>query len=93
MRIIGHIEHPEMKITVFKMDNRVSVKFENALYEQTYKLGTEERLSTLEGVRQCADAGLLAEVAACFRNMHRARMEAYGRTFPIDDTVVFEEII
>ena len=34
MRILGYLEHPTLKITVFKMDNRISVKFENSLYEQ-----------------------------------------------------------
>ena len=43
MRIIGQIEHPDLKITVFKSDNRISVKFENEGYEQIFKLGADER--------------------------------------------------
>ena len=37
MRILGYIDHPVVKITVFKMDNKFSVKFESIHYEQTFK--------------------------------------------------------
>jgi hypothetical protein len=93
MRIIGDIPHPNLKISVFKSDQRISVKFENALYEQTFKLGTDERLATVEAVAQWADAALLAEVQAGFEQMHRARMAAMSRAFPLAAAEVFEEII
>ena len=59
MRIIGNIEHPSLKISVFKNDGRTSVKFETSLYEQTFKLGDDERFSTLEGVQKLVDAPML----------------------------------
>jgi hypothetical protein len=93
MRIIGHIEHPHLKITVFKMDNRISVKFENALYEQTCKLGTDERSSSLEGVQKWVDAAFTEQVLSNFQHMHQARMAAYARAFAVDSQPVFEEII
>jgi len=93
MRIIGNIEHPSLKISVFKAGDRLSVKFENALYEQTFKLGTDERLNTLEAVSQWADASLLADVQANFQQMHRARMAALERSFPLAQEIVFETII
>ena len=93
MRIIGHIEHPHLKITVFKMDNRVSVKFENALYEQTFKLGHDERLSSVESVQKLADAAFLEQVLAVFQQMHQAKMAAFARAFPLEESIVFEEII
>ena len=93
MRIIGHIEHPSLKITVFKMDNRVSVKFENALYEQTYKLGTDERTESMEGVKKWVDPLLTEQVLSGFQQMHQARMASFVRAFPADNQPVFEEII
>jgi len=93
MRIIGHIEHPQLKITVFKMDNRISVKFENTLYEQTFKLGADERFSSFEAIQQLVDAVFLERVSANFQQMHQAKMAAIGRTFPAPSGVVFEEII
>ena len=93
MRIIGNIDHPSLKISVFKSDQRISVKFENALYEQTFKLGTDERLATVAAVAQWADAALLAEMQSGFQQMHRARMAAMERAFPAAAADVFEEII
>lgn len=93
MRIIGTIDHPSLKISVFKSDQRISVKFENALYEQTFKLGTDERLATVEAVRQWADAALIEAVQAGFQQMHRARMAALERAFPQGEAQPFEEII
>ena len=93
MRIIGHIEHPDIKITVFKSDNRVSIKFENEGYEQTYKLGTDERSSTVEGVRQWVDAGFVADVLKQLQAMHHSRLGAYRRAFPPEADMAFEEII
>lgn len=93
MRIIGSIEHPTLKISVFKMDNRLSVKFENGLYEQTFKLGADERLSTVEAVAQWADPALLADIQSNFQRMHQARMAAFERSFPASAEAVFEEII
>lgn len=93
MRIIGHIEHPHLKITVFKMDNRVSVKFENTQYEQTFKLGDDDRFSSMEAIQKWADAAFLEQVLDHFRQMHLAKISAVARAFPPEGDTVFEEII
>lgn len=93
MRIIGHVEHPSLKITVFRMDNRTSVKFETSLYEQTFKLGDEERFATLEGVQLWADSQMIEAVLEGFQQMHQVRLEALARSFPTQGGEVFEEII
>ncbi|MCY7326916.1 MAG: hypothetical protein LH618_00040 [Saprospiraceae bacterium] len=93
MRIIGHIEHPTLKITVFKMGERISVKFENGGYEQTFKLGQDDRLANLAAVQQWADATLLQQVQATFQQLHQAHLAALERAFPTAQMVVFEDII
>lgn len=93
MRIIGQIEHPSLKISVFKNEGRTSVKFETAHYEQTYKLGDDERFSTLEGVKQFVDNSLLERTLEIFRQMHRARLDVMTRQFPVQAGVIFETII
>ena len=93
MRIIGNIEHPHLKITVFKMDNRISIKFENALYEQTFKLGQDERLDSIASIQNLVDSAFTDQVLVTFQQMHRARMAAFGRAFPAESPPVFEEII
>lgn len=93
MRIIGNIEHPSLKISVFKADSRISVKFENALYEQTYKLGDDERFNNLEKVTKLVDSTMLEAVMAGFQRMHATRMALLARAFPVEASEVFEEII
>ncbi len=93
MRIIGNIEHPHMKITVFKMDNRISVKFENALYEQTFKFGLDERLDSQEAIQKLVDRTFTEQVSAIFQQMHQTRIAAFSRLFPVENEFVFEEII
>lgn len=93
MRIIGHIEHPSLKITVFKMDNRISVKFENAVYEQTFKLGADERFSSFQSVQKLVDAEFLERISSNFRLMHQYRMAAVTRAYPTETNTVLDEII
>lgn len=94
MRLIGQIEHPVLKISVFKMDGRVSVKFENAHYEQTFKFGNDERIQTLEDVQRVVDTAMAEEVLTNMQQQHRCRLAAMQRTFgDPKQTSVFEEII
>ncbi len=93
MRIIGNIAHPALKISVFKADNRISVKFENALYEQTFKLGDDERFNNLEAVQKLVDETMITDVLAGFQQMHATRMAVLSRAFPVTETEVFEDII
>lgn len=93
MRIIGQIEHPSLKISVFKNEGRTSVKFETALYEQTFKLGDDERFTSVEGVQKIIDAPFLERIMEGFRLMHHARLETLSRTYPVQNEMMFEEII
>ncbi len=93
MRIIGNIEHPSLKISVFKNEGRTSVKFETSLYEQTFKLGDDERFSTLERVKQWVDTTMLEQILEGFQNLHKTRLEAMARSFPTPSESIFEEII
>jgi len=93
MRIIGNIEHPSLKISVFKNDGRTSVKFETSLYEQTYKLGEDERFSTVEGVQTIIDLPMIEQILQGFQRMHRARLESMSRNFPAQTEEIFEEIL
>ena len=84
MRIIGYLPHDSFKITVFKDNNRLSVKLESGLYEQTYKFRDRPTLQTLEQVQALVDADFIAFVTKQFREMHRAKTAALGRALPPD---------
>ena len=56
MRIIGNIDHPTLKITAFKHDGKLSVKFEVGLMEQTYKFRESDKLNDFSGLQKVIDA-------------------------------------
>lgn len=79
MRIIGYVEHPRLKITVFKMDNRLLVKLETGLYEQTYKFRPGEGVDMLQDVQQLLDPSFLAAVESGIQAMHHNRLSSLER--------------
>lgn len=93
MRIIGEIPHPRLKITLFKMGGRVSVKLENALGEQTYKLGDDERFQTPEAVARLLDEAFLEGAEEIMQAMRQNRLRALERLFPPLEENAFDEII
>ncbi len=92
MRIIGSIDHPVMKITVFQMDNKLSVKFETGLYEQTYKFRSSDTINTLEDMQQLVDEAFINNVLAQMTTLHQIKSQALSRFLPEDDDE-FDEII
>lgn len=93
MRIIGNIEHPVMKITVFSMDSKFAVKFETGLYEQTYKFRGSDDISSIEDLSKIVDEGFINNVLAEMSTLHRIKTQALSRFLPIEDEDGFDEII
>lgn len=93
MRIIGEINHPSLKITLFKMDNRLSVKFESGFYEQTYKFRVVDGLETAADLKKLVDPAFIESVNEQFIQLHRIKTEALNRHLPPADKDEFEEII
>lgn len=93
MRIIGNIEHPILKITVFKMENRISVKFESGLYEQTYKFRSGEGVESLADVEKVVDATFQAQVLQHLTLMNEIKNQAVGRNIAQDEEDEFDTII
>ncbi len=91
MRIAGYIEHPTLKITVFIMNNRYSVKFENGVYEQTFKIRQGSGVDSLQDIRDLVNEPFLKTVEANFKVMHETMLEGLSRFQPEEDE--FEEII
>lgn len=92
MRILGYIDHKSLKITVFKMDNRLSVKFEFGLYEQTYKFRSGMKIDDLEDIKHIVDEQFIQAVMAEMNTMHRISNRAMKR-FLDEKEEGFEEII
>ena len=93
MRIIGYIDHPRMKITVFKMDLRITVKFEVGFYEQAYKFRVSDTLNGLEAVQAMVDAAFIEEVEERFEAMRGSVESLMKRFIPASNVAMDEEII
>jgi hypothetical protein len=92
MRIIGTVDHPRYKITLFKMNERFSIKLEDGLLEQTFKYRSQSRLNNAEDLRRLIDASFLRDVAANFSLMHRQREAVLVRQLPPEESE-FDTII
>ena len=73
MRVVGHIPHPRLKITLFRMDNKWAIKLEDGLLEQTYKFREQEGLTSVDDVKALVDAGFLARVEHLLAEMQALR--------------------
>lgn len=92
MRIMGYLPHPRWKITVFKMETRLSVKFETDGQEVIYKFGLDDHLQTLEDVQGLVDAAFLSDVERLFASIKITAAKALERISPASSDT-FEEII
>ena len=93
MRIIGYIEHPNLKITVFKMDNKTSIKFETGMYEQTYKFREMDELNNMEKIKEMVNNSFVKNVLTEFQKMHQFKNSALSNISQKEAEEEFEEII
>lgn len=92
MRIVGEIKHPEWKITLFQMDTRFSVKFEQGQLEQTYKFRTGDFIQSVQDVRRLITTSFIEKVAITFTQMTDLSKEALA-TQKAKELNEFDEII
>ena len=80
MRVIAELPHPECKITIFSMNQKYIVKFEQGTFEQSYKLA-ELDLSGggVNDVFEILDEAFIATVIERFKVMRSDFIAAYKR--------------
>lgn len=80
MRVIAELPHPECKITIFSMNQKYIVKFEQGTFEQSYKLA-EMDLSGggVNDVFEILDEEFIATVIERFKPMRSDFTLAYKR--------------
>jgi len=69
MRIVGEVEHPKYKITIFKMNERISVKIEDRLMEQIYKFRDGSGVSSPDDIKSFLSDEFMADVDEHFSKM------------------------
>lgn len=82
MRIAGHIEHPVLKITIFQMDNRFTVKFEDGTLEQAYRFRKSDTINSAADIRKLVDDTFLQQVLDQMKSLREIHQDALARFAP-----------
>ena len=93
MRIIGEIAHPFLKITVFKMDDKVQIKFEHAGAEIAFKIKGHELVYNFETAKTWVDQSLLTHVEKQFKELNKGANEAFKRRYEANQPDNFDTIL
>jgi len=80
MRVIAELPHPECRITLFNMNQKYIIKFEQGTLEQSYKL-SELDLSGggANEIFEILDAAFIDAVLERFKGMRSDFSAAYNR--------------
>lgn len=79
MRTIAELPHPDCKITIFSMNQKFIIKFEQGNLEQTFKVAEMNVTDGVNGVFQIIDDDFIDQVISSFTNMRKSFAEAYER--------------
>jgi len=93
MRVIGYIDSQTCKITVFKTDTRFVVKFEDGMYEQTFKFRYSDHVDSLQAVQNMIDAPFRAAVEKRFAEMREDVTDLLERFIGAEEELDDEIII
>lgn len=78
MRVVGFIEHPVLKISVFSWSEKYIVKVEAGMFEQAYKFRQAD-FAQWEDLKAFFDKEMLADVMATFKKMSDDAMRSAKR--------------
>lgn len=77
MRVIGEIPHPEMKITIFYMNQKYLLKFEKNGLEQTYKISEFDYIiQSVDDIIKVVTPDWIHRVLLMFAEMQKSLSEA-----------------
>jgi len=79
MRIIAELPHPDCKISIFSMNQKFIVKFEQGVLEQSYKLPETDVVGGVNGVFELIDEEFITHVIEQFKQMRKTFISAYER--------------
>ncbi|GGC29771.1 hypothetical protein GCM10011386_22250 [Parapedobacter defluvii] len=79
MRTVAELPHPDFKITIFTMNQKFIVKFEQGTLEQVYKIAEADITDGVNGVFQLIDDDFTKSVSQRFDEMRQSFIGAYKR--------------
>ena len=79
MRVIAELPHPDCKITLFSMNHKFIIKFEQGTLEQTYKIAEVNIVGGVNGVFEMLDKEFIDTVITRFGAMRTDFICTYKR--------------
>ncbi|WP_166336806.1 hypothetical protein [Sphingobacterium chungjuense] len=79
MRVLAELPHPSFKISLFGMNQKFIIKFEQGTLEQSYKIAEADVIGGVNGVFELIDEAFLKTVEETFQQMRSNFVEAYKR--------------
>lgn len=79
MRTVAELPHPDFKITIFTMNQKFIVKFEQGTLEQVYKIAEADVTDGVNGVFQLIDDDFTRSVSQRFDEMRQSFISTYKR--------------
>ena len=79
MRVLAELPHPDCKITIFGMNQKFIIKFEQGSLEQSYKLAEADVVGAVNGIFELLDEDFMKRVLYLFAHMRSAIIETYNK--------------
>lgn len=79
MRILAELPHPDCKISIFGMNQKFIIKFEQGTLEQSYKIAETDIVGGVNGVFELLDETFISEVLNHFSIMRKSFIVAFDR--------------
>jgi hypothetical protein len=79
MRTLAELPHPDFKITLFSMNQKFIIKFEQGGLEQVYKVSELDVIGGVNGVFELIDEEFSNHVKHTFEVMRTSFMSTYKR--------------
>lgn len=79
MRVVAELPHPKCKISIFSMNMKYIIKFEQGSLEQSYKLAEIDLINGIDSVFEILDEEFINKVASRFDDMRTDFIETYKK--------------
>lgn len=81
MRVIAELPNPKCKITIFGMNQKFIIKFEQGNLEQSYKIAEADIVNGVNGIFEIIDDEFIDSVLLSFDAMRSAFNDSYNRYY------------
>lgn len=81
MRVLAELPHPDCKISIFGMNQKFIIKFEQGNLEQSFKIAEADVVNGINGVFEILDESFIKEVLENFGKMRLAFNGSYNRYY------------